>query len=56
VDGPARIAQLAQHPRPVIEVDDGWSGAAGGDDLGIGLIANERGDLVPVVLQLRQDM
>ena len=50
VDGPVRIAQQAQDRRPVVEVDDGRGGAAGGDDVGLGVVADECGDLVAVLL------
>ena len=54
VDGPVRIAQQAHDRRPVVEVDHGRRGAAGGDGLGLGVVADERRHLVAVLLQFRQ--
>ena len=51
----ASLSRLS-YRRPVVEVDDGRGGAAGGDDVGLGVVADERGDLVAVLLKFRQDV
>ena len=56
VDGPVRIAEQAHDRRPVVEVDHGRRGAAGGDDVGLGVVADERRHLVAVLVQFRQDV
>ena len=45
------VAQQAQDGRPVVEVDDGRCGAAGGDGLGLGVVADEGRHLVAVLVQ-----
>ena len=45
--------EQAHDRRPVVEVDDGRRGAAGGDDVRLGVVADERRHLVAVLLQFR---
>ena len=54
VDGPVRTAEQPGEGRPVVEVDHDRSGAAGGDVVGLGVVADERGHLVAVLVQIRQ--
>ena len=56
VDGAVGVAQQAHDRRPVVEVDHGRGGAARGDDVGLGVVADERGDLVAVLLQFGEDV
>lgn len=50
VDGRVRVAQSACDRRPVVEVDDGWRGAAGRDGLGPGVVTDQCRHLVAVLL------
>jgi hypothetical protein len=56
VDRPVRVAQQAQDRRPVVQVDDGRRRAALSDDPALGVVADEGGDLVAVLLKLGQDV
>ena len=56
VDGAVRIAEQLDDRRSVVEVDDGGGGAARGDDVGLLVVADERGHLVAVVVQFGQDV
>src|SRR6266700_8123602 len=54
VDGPVRTAEQPRNGRPVVEVDHDRCGAAGGDGVRLGVVADERGHLVAVLVQVRQ--
>jgi hypothetical protein len=53
VDGPVRITKQARDPRSIVEVNHGRGGAAGCDDVGLIVVADERGHLVPLLVQIR---
>jgi hypothetical protein len=56
VDGPVRLAEQPGDRRPVVEVDHGRCGATGGNGRRLGVVADERGHLVAVLVQIRQYM
>jgi hypothetical protein len=56
VDGAVCIAEQSGDRRPVVEVDHGRGGTAGGDGVRLGVVAGERGHLVAVLVQIRQYM
>ena len=51
---PSASLEQARNRRPVVEVDHGRRGAAGGDGVRLGVVADERRHLVAVLLQFRQ--
>ena len=56
VDGPVRTAEQLRDRRLVVEVDHDRCGAAGGDGARLGVVADKRGHLVAVLVQIRQDV
>ena len=56
VDGPVRVAEQAHDRGPVVEVDHTGVAPRCGDDIGLGVVADERGHLVAVLPQLREDV
>ena len=46
---PSALLEQARDRRSIVEVDHGRGGAAGGDDVGLGVVADERGHLVAVL-------
>ena len=48
------LPQQAHDRLSVVEVDHGRGGAAGGDDVGLGIVTYEHHHLVAVLLELRQ--
>jgi hypothetical protein len=56
VDGPVRLAEQPGDRRPVVEVDHDRRGATGGDGLRLGVVADERGHLMTVLVQICQYM
>ena len=51
----ASLEQLG-HGGSIVEVDDGRGSALGGDGVGLRVVADKCGDVVPVGLQLREDV
>ena len=56
MDCSVRIAEEARDRWSVVEVDDGRRGAAGGDDVRLVVVADERCHLVAVLVQFGEDM
>ena len=53
---PSASAEQPRDGRPVVEVDHDRRGAAGGDGVRLGIVPDERGHLVAVLVQIRQYM
>ena len=51
---PVRIAQQPRDRRSVGEINDDWADARAGDSVGVGVVADERGHLVSVLLKFRE--
>ena len=54
MDGPVRIAEQPRDRRPIVEVDHDRCSAAGRDGVCLGVVADECGHLVAVLVQIRQ--
>ena len=51
---PSASLEQPHDRRPIVEVDHDRRGAAGGDGVGLGVVADERGHLVAVLVQFRE--
>ncbi len=56
MDCSVRLAEEARDRWSVVEVDDGRRGAAGGDEVRLVVVADERCHLVAVLVQFGEDM
>jgi hypothetical protein len=51
--GRVRITKQRHDPRSIVEVDHGRGGAAGCDDVGLIVVADERCHVMPMLVQIR---